>query len=84
MSAPFPTYKHGKVIVPDDANDQPYYTRVVCITAGNLVFRVIDATTGLESASITIAMTPTQTLDVVPKKVMATGITGTYLGQISG
>jgi len=29
-------------------------------------------------------MTPTQTLDVVPKKVMATGITGTYLGQISG
>ena len=83
MSQPFAMYKYGAAITPSDGTDQPYYTRVICLTAGNLVFRLLDTVTGLEGASITIAMTATQFLDIIPKKVMATGITGTYLGVMS-
>jgi hypothetical protein len=84
MSAPFATYKFSKLVVPTDGAVQPTYTRIVCVTAGNLVFRTLDPVTGVESADITIAMTPMQTLDVMPTQIRATGLTGTYLGQIAG
>lgn len=83
MSQPFAMYKYGQAVTPADGTDQPYYTRVLCLTAGNLTFRLLDNSTGVESANIVLAMTAGQTVDIVPKKVMATGTTGTYAGLMS-
>lgn len=85
MSSPsFFSHRRGHLITPSDGTDQPNnYNQVVCVTAGNLVFRLVDPTTNAETADITLAMTATQVLAVTPKKVMATGTTGTYLGLVT-
>lgn len=85
MSNPtFASNRRGNFVIGSDGADQIVnYNSIVCVTAGNFVFTLIDPATGLESATITLAMTATQELSVMPKKILATGLTGTYLGLVT-
>jgi len=84
MSQGFSYGRRGLVITPSDTvNQSQDFSYIICLTAGNLVFRLIDAGTNAESASITLAMTAGQKVDLTPLKVMVAS-TGSYLGIIAG
>ena len=82
-----PTYfshRRGHLVTGDDNNDQAnHYNLIICITAGNFKFTLIDPSTGVETAVITLAMTAGMQLPVTPKKIPSTSLTGTYLGVIT-
>lgn len=82
MPSAYAIFHRGKMITPSDGTNQAHqFSRVYCVTAGNLVFTMIDADTGLESADITVPLTGGQRIDVTPIKVKV-ATTGTYLGLI--
>lgn len=84
MGPVFHSNRRGHLVTGDDALDQAvHYNLIVCVTAGNFQFTLIDPGTGVETAGITVAMTAMQELKVTPKKILATGLTGTYLGLVA-
>jgi len=83
MPAAYAIFHRGKAITPSDGTNQPHqWARILCVTAGSLVFTVLDADTGFEGASTTIALTAGQIVEVTPVKILAAGTTGTYFGLI--
>jgi len=80
----FWSHRRGEVVAGDDGVDQVVqYNLIICLTAGNFIFRLVDPSSGAETGDITLAMTAGMQLPVTPKKIMATGLTGTYLGLIT-
>lgn len=83
MSASYSSNSRGHLVTPSDGADQATrYNMVICVTAGNFVFTLLDPITGVETTDITLAMTAGMQLPVTPKKIKVAS-TGTYLGVIT-
>ena len=74
----------GGLIVGNDSVDQAtQWSMIYCLTAGNLQLRMVDPQSGVgATADITVPMSAGQFIMCAPKRILATGLTGTYAGFV--